>query len=423
MKKSFEKIINSKWSGVLSLSIGTVFSQGINVVIQPLLTRLLTPSELGQYSYILSIANLFIPIASLNLHLLIVTAKDDTEAERITELSIFSVLFLTIIYYLVILFSQYLANYSTFDLILLLTITPLIIFTSGVYQIFVSRDNRMKQYTDIATAEITKVGTMGVVQIISGFLNFGVIGQLTGKLLSPVYYLRKNVYFIIKTLKNISLLDYINNIKKYLYHVIYSVPSQFISSFSYTLIMLSIVSLYSTEEVGYYSVSVRVLGLPIILISYNLSKVYLQKISDNRNNNESLLETYLDTVKKLLIISIVIFTSIAVVAPKITEIIFGEGFEEAGYYISILCVMFSVRLVASSLTGTFIVVGKQNIQMILEIFFVMVGSVAYITATILNLTIYKYLIMISILYALVYAIILIYMGIQCNLWDEKNINQ
>src|SRR5699024_10403860 len=236
MEKLSKKIKNSGWSGVLSLSVGTILSQGINLLIQPVLTRLLTPAELGQYSYILSIANLFIPIASFNLHLLIVTAKNDSEAEKVTKLSIYSVLFLTIIYFIMIIFSQFFISYSITDLLLLIVINPSIVFFSGLYQIFVSRDNRKKKYLSIGKAEITKVGSMGLVQIVSGILNFGVIGQLIGKLISPIYYLKGNIHFIINTLKEFSLKKFLINIQKYSHHILYSVPSQFISGFSYTLI-------------------------------------------------------------------------------------------------------------------------------------------------------------------------------------------
>src|SRR5699024_2333983 len=113
-------------------------------------------------------------------------------------------------------------------------------------------------------------------------------------------------------------------------------------------------------------------------------------------------DIFLSTVKKMVVISIIVFSFIAVIAPQVTEIIFGRGYKEAGYYITILCIMFSIRLVTSSLTGTFIVIEKQNIQMILEIIFIIVGAFTYSLCNLLSLDIYSYLFIISVSYAVVY---------------------
>src|SRR5699024_10497940 len=163
------------------------------------------------------------------------------------------------------------------------------------------------------------------------------------------------------------------------------------------------------EEVGYYSVSVKVLGVPLMLISYNISKVYLQKISKVKANNESLFGIFKYTIKRLFIVSLLFFSLIAIVSPFVTEFIFGRGFQEAGIYITILCFMFSIRLVTSSLTGTFVVIEKQNIEMLFQLLFILVGICVYIFAKIFQITIYKYLLLISIFYGLVYFYILMYL--------------
>ncbi len=419
MNNVFRKIRNSKWNGLLSLGMGTILSQGINLLIQPILTRLISPEELGIYSYIYSIANLFIPIASLKLYLLIVTAEEDDEANDIIKISVISVLLVSILYILIIMLSAFFTDYSSKEFILLFLMNPILIFIFGLYYIFLSEDNRYKKYNNMAKAEVTTVATMGVIQLLSGFFNIGSLGLLLGRIFSPIYYFKKSVLYVRKNIniKNIKL--FFIKIKKYRDHIIYSVPSQFINSFSYTMIMLSIVTLFTSEEVGYYSVSVKVLGIPLILISNNLSKVYLQKISDVKRHGNSLYFIFKDTVKKLSIISFSIFSLLAFIAPFITEFIFGLGYAEAGRYITILCVMFSFRFIALSLNGTYVVVKKQHLEMTFQIILIIVGGLAFLLASIYDMNIYMYLMLISVAYSLVYFMMIMNIGRECAKNDHK----
>ncbi|MFW3364859.1 lipopolysaccharide biosynthesis protein [Aerococcus viridans] len=421
MKKIISNFKNSLWGGAISLSIGSVISQGINVLIQPILTRLITPEQLGEYSYILSIANLFMPIASLNLHLLIVTAKNEKELKKYIDLSIYAI-FLTILIYLVgmviTLKLRLLESSSMFHLLILI---PLVILTNGIYQVYLSEDNWYQKYHNMTFAEITKIGLMSFIQVLAGVCNWGTTGLVMGKIGSPTYYVKRSSINFFQTIKNFKFSILLEGVKKNWQHIIYSVPSQFLNTFSYSLIMISIVSLFSKKEVGYYSISTRVLGVPILLISYNLSKVYLKRISSHKNAKLSLFKIYLDTVKKLTIISTVIFLIISILGPLATELIFGTGYKEAGIYISILCLMFSVRLVASSLSSTFLVLEKQEAQFYLNLVFIFLGILSHIFTYIYNLDIYHYLLFISVSYSISYGLNLLYIGVQCKKWDNRNL--
>lgn len=419
--KRIRSIFKGNLGGALLLSLGSVFSQGINILIQPLLTRLFTPSELGQYSYILSIANLFLPIASFNLTNLIVSSQEKDEVDLLVDVSIYSTFVTTLFYLIFVLLFNNFFIYNNNELFYLVFLTPVIIISNGIYQVYLSVENWQQHYKKMTILEIYKIGAMSSMQVLSGIIKVGVTGLLLGKLISPFFYIFENRRNLIQTLLNFNVRNYINTLKKFFNHIIFSVPSQFLNTFSYSLILLSISNIFSEEEVGFYSVSVRVLGVPILLISYNLSKIYLKKISVDKNENRSLYKTYTNIVKKLTLLSFVTFFSIAIVSPFISEFIFGEGYGEAGIYISILCLMFFVRMIASPLSGTFIILNKQNIQFYLNNIFIILGIAAYFIANIYSLNIYEYLSVVSVFYSLSYAINLIYIGKQCKKWDYDNI--
>ena len=81
---------NNLFQNILIMGFGTVIAQSINVLVQPVLSRIFPASELGVYTFIISIGNILIPIASLKIDLLIVSEKDELKAQYITDVCMMS---------------------------------------------------------------------------------------------------------------------------------------------------------------------------------------------------------------------------------------------------------------------------------------------------------------------------------------------
>ena len=400
---------NKQFKGIISLGIGTIMAQLITVIIQPILTRLLSPEELGTYTFIISMATLVIPIASLKLEMLIVVEKDDEEAETITDASIISLILISIIATLVILSMLLVGNNPISMIGTYALLIPLIILTNGLRFIFVSYNNRQKKYKLIAKISVLREVIMGAIQMISALISGGILGQVLGYAVAPLYGIKeqsKDYIYIKKNRKKTTIKKILSIFKVHKKHILCLVPAQFINSFSYTLIMLSIVSLFSTEEVGYYSISVRVLGLPLVLISNNVSKIYMQKLAEDHSKGNSVWHTFKTTILILGGISVLGFGCLAFIAPTACEIIFGHGYVEAGKYISILCIIYALRFISSALIGTYVVFNKQNWEFFFQSCLVIVGVVVYLIVLILKLDIYEYFILISLGYALIYSAII-----------------
>ena len=95
--------IKTLWRDIFLMGGGTVLAQTINILAQPILTRIVSPDDLGVYTYIISLATIIIPIASLKLDMLIVSTEDDGYAQYITDLSIIINASISIVYFIVIL--------------------------------------------------------------------------------------------------------------------------------------------------------------------------------------------------------------------------------------------------------------------------------------------------------------------------------
>ncbi len=406
MKNRVKKLINSP---LALLTIGTIISNIIPLLIQPVLTRLISPEELGLYNVAISLANLIIPIASLKLYQLIVTVKDDKEAELLTQMSINTVFLVSIIYLVVVIFGLTF-DYEFSGLGWMALMIPFIVFIDGLFYVLTSYFNRYKDYTSMAMSDISRGSYRGILQVLLSTLKANSWGQIISHIISPIP-------FLIRSKKNIKLYQYHNRwvsfnetIKRYSTYkkqIIYTVPSQFINSFSYTLILLSVTALYPTKLVGYYSISVKLLGIPLILISTNISRIYLQKMTESLRYGNNFFELYKKIVIFLFSGSGLIFGFLAVVAPTFSEFLFGPGYEEAGKYISILALMFSLRFITSSIAGTYVIFSKQNREVFFQALLIVGGVISFVFANLFVLNIYQYFWLITLSYGLVYMVMFI----------------
>lgn len=400
------KILNNKlFRNIALMSSATVAAQMINVVIQPILTRIVPAETLGIFTFLVSMANIAIPVASLKLDLLITSEADDNRAQYITDVCIVLTTIISLIFLLVI-SGGYLMKANIFSQYgpIIFTV-PLMVFTNGVRFLFISYNNRYRQYKIIGLIGILRELTRGGIQILSGLLTLGALGQVAGYALAPISGLKKQTKEYVLKFTNRQKLDYAtfkDIIIKGKKQILYLVPAQFLNSFSSSLVILFISMLYSTEQLGYYSAGVRLLEVPMIFITANVSKVFYKQISEDVNLHNLVLPKFVKISFALLLISTLAFGTLYFIAPQFSRIVFGKGYEVAGEYIKCLCLMYLVRMVATSFTGLFTIFGKQQIELGLNIFLIVAASVVYVISRKIDLPIISFMWLISISYSIMY---------------------
>src|SRR5690606_24769985 len=130
--------------------------------------------------------------------------------------------------------------------------------------------------------------------VLFGILKFGAIGLLISQLLGSVFGLKKqSENFIKKTalLKQDTLKGIRSTLTSNKNQLFFSMPAHFISTLSYSIINFFITGLFGLSVFGYYSMAYRMLGLPLSLVSMNISKVFFQRATDERNKIGSYFQT------------------------------------------------------------------------------------------------------------------------------------
>ncbi len=427
MKKLINKIENSQlFKAALTLGLATIIGQVISIISQPILTRLCSPEELGVYGIVTSMASIVIPIASLKLEFLIVTEKDDDKADRITQTCCRLTFLVAVLFLIYSIIMYVLGSYNFIKMGICIVLFPVLIIAHGLRVIFAMYNNRFSEYKMLANLNVLRSLIRTLIQLLSSIIGGGSIGLTIGYSISPIYGIRTQTRRYrekLKHCKELTISQSIQIVKDNLSHIINLVPAEFANTCALSAITLTISGLFGTTIVGYYSLSIRVLAIPLSLISVNVSQVFLRKITTVIQEKQSAYECCIKTMKALSIISCTGFTVLFFIAPYVCEIIFGEGWKLAGIYISILSPMYALNFVASSLISVYVVAEKQRNQLIIQSTFLVTCGLLYLFAIMFKWNIELYLIFISIIYTIIYIIMLFDIVRICKGVDDINFKQ
>lgn len=396
--------INNQFKSLLQLISGSFFAQILTMAVSPITTRLFTKEELGLYTLILTMTSIVGPILSLRYDMSIVTSKNKKEEEAFFKISfifgILNSLIVTIVYSIYLFFEK--TIYNKLGSIVVLFILLLLIFTS-LNNVLTAYNNKNKEYKLISEVYVIRSFIQNILIVLSGIFKMGSLGLIIAQLISSLSGLKKQS----KGLKfekehdDKKLIDYM---KQEIKQPIYSVPATLLNTSSYSILNLFITSLYGLKIFGLYSMSYRILGLPLALISTNISKIFFQEATDEYNLNGNFKKIYLKYTYILLALSIPMVIILMVISPYLFELVFGPGWGIAGNYVRILAPMYGMRFIVSPLSVGLTISKNQQIDLYLQSIFIVLAFIIFIVVKYLNYSEYIFFIYVSIAYSVTYII-------------------
>lgn len=389
------------------MTSGSLIAQAITILVSPVLTRLFSPEELGVYALVLTAESLFGGIICGRYDVAIVSELEEEDIFPIIKLSaIISVILSSIaaiIYgykYFISQESQQNYTYAVIFLFLLLSV-------NGLLRILESYNNRHREYKVMTSVYIYRTTVQNLGSVILGLLKFSVLGLLISHTFGMLVGLNKQAKTLKASfgkIKATTKKDLIRVMKKHYKQPVFSVPAVFANRFSYSSINLFIESLFGLNILGFYSISYKVLGLPLTVMSTNIAKIFFKDASLEYQKKGNFKKSFRRTSIFLLILSIPLFLGMYFVVPPLFKVIFGSGWEVAGSYVKILAPMFVFRFIVNTIAYGLQVAGKQNLELLLQTLFIIASVVSFLLTKSLNLTVEEYLRIIAATFSVVYII-------------------
>lgn len=356
---------------VAVMSSGTAISQVLYLLFYPVLTRIYSPVDFGQYAVFIALLSILTIFATGQYELAIMLPKKETAYKRIILATVILAVLLTF-FITILLYALAPILIDKFNLLsspILIPILGASILINSFYQVAIYISLRNKVFSIISIVNIINVIVSISFQYTFFKLGFGPIGLITGFMMGTLVAMALLMY------KNRKLFN-LGNQKysfgeirevfiRYRKFPLFNLPATIVNLLANQSPQL-LLNNFSQAVVGNFALSQRVLGSPVSLFSASVSYVFKEKASYDYRNKGSCKVIFLKTFKSLLLISLVPFILIFFLSPALVPIIFGEGWEEAGLYIQILAIMYLLKFTVSPLTYVLIIAEKQKLNFIIQ---------------------------------------------------------
>lgn len=335
----------------LILVTGTILAQAIPLIIMPVLTRIYTPEDFGQYALFLSVVGILSVIATARYEVAIMLPRVIKDSLSLLYLSIgIAVLFTTILYITIFIAVGWLQRFLDFKLLMLV---PVIVFLTALLQSLKMWLNRNKKYKRMAVNNIEQSLYTGIGQlVISSIKNLGsglIYGQAIGQLsttASLLWYCKEDLLSFKVNKKRTYIL-----FKKYFYLIRFGVPALLTSRVAQESLVLLIATYMGSAVLGLVSITQRVVGIPGSVIGSNLGSVFYEKISKyKKEKSYPLVKKY---ILILTSISIPIFLLYYIAFDTLFVHIFGAQWEGALEYAPYFFVVAVFSFIFSPITTLF----------------------------------------------------------------------
>lgn len=237
----------------------------------------------------------------------------------------------------------------------------IMLFLVSLTNIFTNYLNKERKYKVLSLINVFRAGSMALLQIIFGLLSLGSLGLIIGFSLSYItgitlgYKTFKKHFNIVRNKEETKAL-FLENKNQ----LVYSTPSILLNSLSFSVVVFFIGILYTNTEVGIYGMAIRVLGIPVTIISLGLSKIFMQQANDyyiERGNFRNLLLKFSST---LVIVSIILYVPLYLFSEELVNILLGHSWVDAITVIKIVIPLFVIRLIVSTVSLSVIVLQNNS---------------------------------------------------------------
>ena len=406
MKLNFKHFfLTSFQKNIATLFSGTIIAQTINVIGALFLAKMYAPELYGAYSVFLSFIGILTIINSLKLEYIVITDTSDIKSVNTLNTILIIIIFISISHLLLFnLFRAFFLEHGIIYIILLFSSIVSLLLSN--VKLLESYATRVLWFKKIANARVI----MAVCTVLFQFILFyfsenGLIyGYASAALITFLFYL-----LILK--KNIKIPDYQllkKTLKNHKNILRFAFPSGLINAIANYILPILILSYFTAAASGVYALSLKIVSVPLFVISSSVSQVYFQKASDFFNHSKHKLY---DFTKKVAVTNILIMLAILLIINTLgiylLDLFFDKSWNNLSTYILILSFFVMGQAAFSPISSLIVIVNKMHIGLFFNITLAFINLIAIYIGYTFNNIIYTVLIF-SIVGGLSYFILLIY---------------
>lgn len=370
MKEKWLRICNrlgvsARMKNIAQISAGTMFGQCISIVTLPIFTRLYGASIIGQWSLIASYATIINAFSDLGLSNAVMVEKNENKVHEVYRVTSTITLMLDFAAGIVILIYCLMGRHS--GSLNPLEFTALVIiyaFMIQQMQICYSWLNRIGRYDVLMKNPVINNIAAGIISVLLWFLGCKTYGYCAGLLMGQfVTYFHMRRYLPKRCFTH-SKESFRYTLGEHKDFVVFQMPTNIISCVKGQLPTILIGSFFGEEILGYYSISLRIMNIPINLLANSIGKVFFKTSTDMVRKGENIGEFTLVNLQKAIRICMIPLIGLLGFGDIIIEIVFGIDYKIAGTILRIVTIQNFFYFLMNASQGLSMTLKKQKYAMV-----------------------------------------------------------
>jgi O-antigen/teichoic acid export membrane protein len=379
---------------IVTMLTGNVFAQLIPLLLTPILSRIFSVEEFGLFAFYSTLVNFFLVIAAGRYEMAILLPKEESKAYHVFTLCLsITTLLCLFLFAATYFFEDQIISFLHKDDLKswLLWLAPSV-FVASVYRSFTYWSNRKKRFKSTSISAVSQSTARVFVNLGGGIVRNSTNNQtfsegfqqlFTSSLQTPTgisvwgmgsLIIGNFIGFFVGTLNHIrsffsqdrhliktTRLETIKEVaKEYDKFPKINAIHAFTDEIKNSGVTFVISYMFSELTLGFYSMTYRVLTLPLSVIGSAFSQVFLQKAAEMHANKENMVGLIKDTMKKLSFIALPIFIPIVFFGPLLFGFVLGEQYRVSGEYAQLLSPMLFLNFIIGPVIQIAVIVGKQK---------------------------------------------------------------
>ena len=366
------------------VAIGSALGQGIQFLAIPVLARIYTPSEFGQWAFLLGLLVILQPVLTLRYEMAIPLIKDEEAVGGLIVALVFILLMVVMVLggSICVLLRRLAIGHGVLKTILGggdFAITGKIqiglvlgLVVEGITALFMFLAIRKRAFSSLGYFYFVRGLGTALFQLLFGIMKLGALGLLMGwaggqmvgwfllwhdRAIREVFEVKDLAFW------NPKVWGLLKKHRKFPY---FMSPAGVLNTLGLRIPSLLLVFLYGTEVTGWYAMAVRLVDAPSNIITSAMSQVYLGEASlIVRRSPEKLLPMFRQITRYMAALGVLV-VPLLIGASQLVSFLLGKEWAPVGAFILVLLPYLVVKLIVSPISLSSVVAQRQELQFLFD---------------------------------------------------------
>lgn len=366
LKEKIQTLMKSQMlRNVTKISSGTMLGQAISIVTLPIFTRLYGATVIGYWTLFTSVAVIVNAFSDLGLSNAIMMDDEGEQSEKlfsvITTISFIISLIVGVGYFVI---KSVTPDPSGLHPLFYSIVLFVLIFTQQQVNVCYNWLNKKKQYNILMKNPIINNVSVAVIAIPLGLMGFTKYGYYIGLVLGQVFTLFHMRRYLPRIFFDFRFRDHFDVIRSHLTYVKFQMPTYLVAQVKNQAPVFFIRSFFGVEILGYYSVCMRVLNIPVNLLASSIGKVYYQTAAEMKKRGQEVGDFTFRNIKRAMYVAIAPMIVIMSFGDIVCTLFLGNDYVITGNLSRIIVFMTFFQFLMMATQGITIVLEKQHYALI-----------------------------------------------------------